>query len=96
MKILKDDIPKEYHFLFNGRMFDTSSMTEEYRTKKYHGAEFNRCEKCNYDLSNPSSYKPYGDIDIRHAYKGFVNYYDYHKLILCDKCVDGLNGQPWK
>lgn len=96
MDSINKDIPKEYHFLLDGRMIGTDTMQDKYRNKNLNNAKFNKCEKCGYDLLDPKNYRPYGGIKDRHPYKGYVGYYNHHKLILCDKCVDELNGQPWK
>ncbi len=93
---IKKSIPKDYHYLFDGRMIDTSTIEDKYRNKSLHLASFNRCEKCSYDLLDPKSYKVHSDVTFRHPVQGTVRYYEHHKLILCDKCVDELNGQPWK
>lgn len=95
-KEIKEHIPTKYHYLLNNRLANTSDMKDEYRSYGLNGTSFNKCEKCGYDLLEPRSYRAYGKVTFRHPYKGWVKYYDHHKLILCDKCVDELNGQPWR
>ena len=92
---IKRLIPNNYHFLLNQRLFITSEMKDDYRVKKLNGLEFNRCEKCRYDLLTSSAYKSLNGGKKSYPYRGYVHYYDNYKLILCDCCVDELNGQPW-
>lgn len=54
----------------------------------------NKCKKCGYDLSTTEAYKI---IDgYKYPANGDVQYYNRYKLILCDKCVDELDGHPWR
>jgi|LFRM01.1.fsa_nt_gb hypothetical protein len=90
------NIPKKYDFLFKGRLYDTDTMKDEYRRERINRLEFNKCERCGYDLLNPESYRARNGSSERFPCQGYVSYYHRHKKILCDKCVDGLNGQPWR
>jgi len=93
---LKQEMPEEYHFLLNHRLIDTDSMTNEFRVKNMNGAKFNKCERCGYDLLISGAYRKTEEISKRHPANGYVSYYDRFKLIICDRCLDRLNGQPWK
>lgn len=93
---LSKEVPEKYHFLFKGKLIDTDAMEDKYRTEEFQKAAFNRCEKCGYDLFTPEAYSTTKRISFRHPVNGYVHYYNRHKLMLCDKCVDELNGQPWK
>lgn len=86
---LKKEIPEEYHFLLHDRLCDTDTMSDKFRVKNMNGANFNKCEKCGYDLLTSKAYK------AEMPTNGFVNYYHRHKKILCDRCTDELNGHPW-
>lgn len=80
----------KYHFRTNCCMIKTSTFYDQFNLKSldnYNGAtidSFNKCEKCGYEIAP----------DLLHDYKS-IRYYHNHKKILCDECVDDLNGHTW-
>lgn len=93
---LKKGIPSEFHFLLNNRLCDTDTMTDRFRIEQMNRAEFNKCERCGYDLFTAKAYTKTKGLLYSHPHNGYVNYYHRYRLILCDKCVDELNGHPWR
>jgi hypothetical protein len=87
---LKKEIPEDYHFLLHSRLYSTDEMQDSYRIEGMNRVEFNKCERCGYDLFTPKAYSKNNPAN------GYVSYYHQYRLVLCDKCVDELNGQPWK
>lgn len=96
LKKLKEEIPEEYHFLLHDRLYDTDTLQEGHRTKEMNRASFNECEQCGYDLLSPEAYQSTTRELKRHPVNGYVRYIHYYRKALCDKCIDQLNGQPWK
>ncbi len=87
---LKEQIPKNYHWILNRRLLSTDELSSRTRSNKLHKRLFNRCEKCGFDLLNPRSYQN------KYPSNGFVHYYKKYQSALCDKCVDEENGHSWK
>ena len=89
-------IPKKYLISLHQRpLINTDTLRENQRNRGLHRANFNKCEKCGYDLFLPSAYQTTTLLDYRHPYRGYVHYYNNHRMVLCDKCVDEKNGHPW-
>ncbi len=91
---IKKEVPLEFHFLFERQIFDTDSLTDKFRVENLDGCPFNKCENCGHDLTVRQAYNhPSGDA---YPINGFVAYYHRYKMVLCDRCVDYKNGQPWR
>lgn len=96
VKRLKKEIPETYHFLLHDRLYDTDTLQEGHRTKEMNRVSFNKCEQCGYDLLSPKAYQSTTRELKRYPVNGYVRYFHRHKKVLCEKCCDELNRQPWK
>lgn len=70
-------------------MYRTSSFKDEYRIEKAHGfGNFDVCEFCGNTQVPLSSEELH---NVKFAKSCNTKYYNQHKMILCDRCVDKLN-----